>query len=102
VNELFRHIYNEEKEAIEKLKMRVFPQLESGASVDALIVQAIDASMNIVKDQLKQTIKKQLTHTHTIKSTKIQRSCLEDFGRRRGLHHFELNSDNFKQFLDVV
>lgn len=51
VNELFRHIYNEEKKQVEKFKQIVFPQLEKiGGQVDGYIMQAIDSSMNIVKD----------------------------------------------------
>ena len=29
INELFRHIYNEEKDQIEKLKKKVWPQIEN-------------------------------------------------------------------------
>lgn len=51
VNELFRHIYNEEKKQVEKFKQIVFPQLEKqGGQVDGYIMQAIESSMNIVKD----------------------------------------------------
>ena len=59
INELFRHIYNEEKEQIEKLKKKVWPQIEN-VQVDHYILQAIESSMNIVRDQLKQSIKDQL------------------------------------------
>jgi len=51
VNELFRHIYNEEKKQVLKFKDLVFPQLEKiGGQVDGYIMTAIDSSMNIVKD----------------------------------------------------
>lgn len=54
INELFRHIYNEERENVEKLKQIVFPQLEAeNVTVDQLIINAIESSMKIVRDQLR-------------------------------------------------
>lgn len=51
INELFRHIYNEERENVEKLKQIVFPQLDAENSVvESYIIQAIESSMNIVRD----------------------------------------------------
>lgn len=88
INELFRHIYNEEKESVEKLKKIVFPQIE-GLQIDSYIVNAIDSSMNIVRDQLRTSIKDTLCNT--VNKNKIQELKL-----------FDMNQDNYKHFLEVV
>ncbi len=97
VNELFRHIYNEEKEQIEKLKKKVFPQTEN-VTIDSYILQAIESSMNIVRDQLRQSIKDQLTHTQN----RQRGSGKTAISAPRSKDIFEMNGDNFKNFLDVV
>lgn len=72
VNELFRHIYNEEKDSIEKLQNLVFPQIEN-IQIDSYILQAIESSMNIVRDQLRTSIKETLCNTvmNKNKTTKV-------------------------------
>ena len=56
MNELFRHTYNEEMEHVEKLKALVFPKLEGEENIDPLVIQAIESSMTIVRDQLIKSI----------------------------------------------
>ena len=88
INELFRHIYNEEQESVDKLKKIVFPQIE-GMNIDSYIVNAIDSSMNIVRDQLRTSIKDTLCNT-------VNKNKIHD------LKLFDINSDNYKSFLEVV
>lgn len=58
-------------------------------NIDSYIVNAIDSSMNIVRDQLRTSIKDTLCNT----TGKI---------KPHDLKLFEINSDNYKSFLEVV
>ena len=70
------------------MKKIVFPQIE-GMNIDSYIVNAIDSSMNIVRDQLRTSIKDTLCNT-------VNKNKIHD------LKLFDINSDNYKSFLEVV
>ena len=62
-------------------------------------MQAIDTSMNIVRDQLRQTIKDQLCRNNG-KSNKASISRTNQRIQDRRL--FDVNNDNFKNFQEVI
>ena len=88
INELFRHIYNEEKASVEKLKAKVFPQLEK--TCDSYIINAIESSMNIVRDQVRQNIQDNICIDPKTSSLIQERRI------------FDMNNENYPKFKEVI
>lgn len=77
---------------VRKLQARVFPEIEGkGEDIDHYIVEAIDSSMNIVRDQLRQTCSTNLSKASD-NQTRIN---------HQGKLHV-MDANNFKDYLDIV